>query len=166
SRNRGDSPNMARLRTAASAAGTLRLSNDARNNRPLEKTRRPLMKEGQRVGRHPSLVTEFPENPASVSDLQSEKARFRRVTHPANPFSQASGGTVDCLWRSRVAIPRSPHASTRGFRQSVQTDNDKVAPECNGAVRQERDCLQAATACRGRCAEVSRQSEASMGNRL
>src|SRR5438552_7644644 len=75
--------------------------------------------------------------------LQNETARFRRVSHPANPFSQASGETVDRLSRSRVAIPRSAHASTRRSRQLAQIDNDKVAPECNAAVCPERDSLQA-----------------------
>ena len=98
--------------------------------------------------------------------LQDETTRFRHASHPANPFSQVSGGTVDCLWRSRVAIPRSAHASTRRSHQLAQIDNDKVAPECNAAVCQERDCLQAAIACRGHHAEGSKQSEASTGNRL
>ena len=98
--------------------------------------------------------------------LQKETARFGGVSHLASPFSQASGGIVDCLSKLQVAILRPLHASTMLSPQSARSDNDKVAPECNGAVCQEKDCLQAATTCQGHCAEVSKQSEASTGNRL
>src|SRR5439155_21183463 len=58
--------------------------------------------------------------------LQNETARFRRVSHPANPFSQASGETVNRLSRSGVAIHRSAHATTRRSSQFAQIDNEKI----------------------------------------
>jgi hypothetical protein len=66
--------------------------------------------------------------------------RMLHITHQANPSTQATSETVDCQRRARAAILRPVRVSTTICRQWAQIGNDKVAPECNAAVRRETDC--------------------------
>src|SRR5439155_4883914 len=83
------------------------------------------------------------------------------IFNRANPSHPGNAETGDRLCRGPATTRRFVRGSTTLCRQSAQTDNDKVALECNEAVRRERDCSRGARACLDRYAEVSRQNVAS-----